>query len=105
MLTPIALPADEFRQLTEREVEAALRFTDDPDKNPIVGEVIRLSRAYGDVMVELVALYGRVPDDFMLAPRYPIEVVAAKLLREVIREEGAKRAPKRAANDDTEESV
>jgi hypothetical protein len=104
MLTPIAPPAEEFRQLTELEVEAALRFTEDPDKNPIVGEVFRLTRAYGDAMVEVVALYGHVPDDFALAPRYPVEVVAAKLFKQEI-DEYAKHAPKRAANDDTEQGV
>jgi len=92
MLTPIEPPPEEFRQLTELQVEAALRFTDDPGKNPIVGEVFRLTRAYGDAMVELVALYGRVPDDFAVAPRYPIEVVAAKLFRQ----EMLKHAPKAA---------
>jgi hypothetical protein len=85
VLIPIDPPAEEFRHLTEPQVEAALRFTADPAKNPIVGEVLRLMRVYGDAMIECVARYGHVPDDFALAPRYPIEFIAAVLFRQTMR--------------------
>ncbi len=91
MLTPIDPPAEEFRQLTELEVEAALRLAADPN-HPIVSEVTRLMQAYGDTMVELVALYGRVPDDFHLAPRWPIELVAARLFKQEMNEHTQRKA-------------
>jgi hypothetical protein len=91
MLTPIEPPTEEFRQLASPEVEAALRDADTPD-DPVVREVTRIMRAYGDTMAELVALYGHVPDDFQLAPRWPIELVAAKLFKEQLDEYAGKAA-------------
>jgi hypothetical protein len=81
----IVPPAEEFRHLTELQVEAALRFNSDPN-HPVVAEVARLMKAYGDHLAEHVARRGQVPDDFIMTPRYAVEFIAARLLMQGLNE-------------------
>jgi hypothetical protein len=78
-MSAIVPPAEEFRLLTELQVEAALRFNSDPN-HLVVAEVMRLMKAYGDQLAEHVAQRGQVADDFIVTPRYAVEFVAARLL-------------------------
>lgn len=85
-------PAEEFRNLTFVEVEAAMHFS--AEMNPIVAEVFRLTKAYVAVMEEMIATYGGIPGDFRIIPRYPIEEAALAWFRHLERE-----ADERAADD------
>jgi len=92
--TPIEPPAEEFRNLTFVQVSAAMRFS--ADMTPVVAEVFRIVNAYMAAMDEMVAVYGEVPEDFRIMPRYPIEEVAhAWMLQEM---QKAREARERPAN-------
>ncbi len=76
-------PGEPFRALTEAEVQAAL---DDPDPaNPIACEVARLVEGYTANFAALAERLGRLPPSMLrLAPRWPIEAVAMRLMTETI---------------------
>jgi hypothetical protein len=82
--TPVE-PREEFRSLSEPQVLAAL---DDPDPaNPVAGEVARLVSAYTANFAAAVERLGYVPSSILrVAPRWPIEAVAMRLLTETIRD-------------------
>jgi hypothetical protein len=98
-MLPIEPPAEEFRNLTFVQVSAAMRFS--TDMTPVVAEVFRLVNAYVAAMEEMVAVYGEVPEDFRIIPRYPIEEVAhAWMLREM---QKGREERERPANENTGE--
>jgi hypothetical protein len=78
-------PKPEYRSLTEDAVIAALQ---DPDPaNPIAVEVARLIDGYTSNFHAHVRRLGHIPADILRAkPRWPIEAVAMRLVRDTVRE-------------------
>lgn len=83
-MTPtIVEPAEEFRGLTEAEIEQALADAD--PANPIAEEIARLMQGYAANFQALVQRLGRIPTGIMhVKPRWPIEAVAMRLTTQAI---------------------
>lgn len=91
---PPVEPGEEFRALTEAEVEAGVA-TLDPE-NPIAREVARLITAYTANFVALVERLGFFPASVLhVKPRWPIEAVAMRLTSDGIRHAGKDAARRR----------
>ena len=84
-MTQAVEPKPEFRSLSGEAIITALQ---DPDPmNPIAVEVVRLINGYEDNFHAQVPRRGRIPPDIWgVKPRWPIEAIAMRLSREVIRE-------------------
>ncbi len=78
------VPAPEFRDLSQADVQAAL---DDPDEsNPVACEVARLMAGYVENFRAHVERLGRIPESILhVTPQTAIEAVAMSLTTQTIR--------------------